>query len=65
LQKNTKNEPVNPAENLVFDHEKERAIKEITDFLREKNPGYCVGMAKLIKSGSIESLALKVFGDKK
>ncbi len=60
LQKDTQNVPVNPAENFVFDHEKERAIKDITDFLSEKHTGYCVGMAKLLKSGSIESLARKI-----
>jgi hypothetical protein len=33
---------INPAENIVFDHAKERAIKEIGEILRDKCDGlYC------------------------
>jgi len=58
LQKDTKSSTaVKTAENLVFDFEKERAIREIVDLLREKEAHFCVGLAEIIKKRLLERIA--------
>jgi stalled ribosome rescue protein Dom34 len=56
LQKDTKNATVNPAKNLVFDFEKERAIKEIVILLRERETHFCIGLAEIIKRRLLERI---------
>jgi hypothetical protein len=60
VQKDTPKAVVKSAENLVFDIDKERAIKEVVDFLRTTETEYCIVLAKVIKSRLIDKIALSI-----